>query len=129
MGTADHTEVYTIESGAKYEWHPVRRGSRLTSFISTSFYFILLESLGEVDLWRRALFSIQVLYLDLPAHQGGVSFSRDRRRRLAVGGQHYVTVFEVATGATLRKMPRDGRVPFPEPSLYLPCTFPAEDAA
>ena len=50
-----------------------------------------------------------LLYLDCPAQQGGVAFS-NTEGRLAVAGNQLVTVFDIISGGTICKMPRQGRV-------------------
>lgn len=50
-----------------------------------------------------------LMLLNCPAPQGGVAFSADGRR-LVIGGQTNVQVFDVECGATLRRMSHAGRV-------------------
>ena len=49
-------------------------------------------------------------WLEFPAQQGGVSFSR-AEGKLAIAGNQLVTVFDIISGGTLLKMPRNGRTP------------------
>ena len=48
-----------------------------------------------------------LLYLDCPAQQGGVAFSRSEGK-LAIGGGNLVTVFDIISGGTLFKQVRPG---------------------
>lgn len=62
----------------------------------------------EVRLVRTTIVE-PLLFLDCPAQQGGVAFSKEGGK-LAIGGSQLVTVFDIISGGTILKQPRDGRV-------------------
>jgi hypothetical protein len=146
VGTSGHTEVYALE----HRPPPDFKGGDALEELSAG-------GEGGADkafLGTRpdAIFAYEpLLYLECPAHQGGVAFATRQAsmrqlcevaamratdpnyqsmrggesggldtptstdpasstRILAVGGNQLVSVFDIQTGATLRKMPRDGRV-------------------
>lgn len=64
---------------------------------------------GTDEVMQRAVIVEPLLYLECPAQQGGVAFSRSASQ-LAIAGNQLVTVFDIVSGGTICKMPRNGRV-------------------
>ena len=113
VGVSDHTEVFIVQReghhvmdlpSAVMGLQPVHVAER---YLASALHHHSAKQTAEE---HTKFTCAPLLWFDAAALQGGVALSSDGRK-LVVGGRHRVQVFDVVSGAALRKLKQVGGTP------------------